>query len=162
MGIHTGVLMLGTVGEPQRMDGTVIADAVNAAARLENLTKRYGVMLIVSEPVLRTLEDGARAGARLLGAVRVKGKRDAITLYEVFEGDPAESAQLKRQTRADFETGLQHFKSGEFALAQQAFAHVLSAHPQDPAALYYHKQSEFYGTHAPPSDWDGIEVLTEK
>jgi two-component system sensor histidine kinase ChiS len=162
IGIHVGVLMLGTVGEPQRMDGTVIADTVNAAARLESLTKRYGVMLIVSEPVLHALGDGARDGVRWLGAVRVKGKRDSITLYEVFEGDPAESAQLKRQTRADFETGLQHFKDGEFTLAQQAFTRVLSAHPQDPAALYYRKQSEFYCAHAPPPDWDGIEVLTEK
>jgi class 3 adenylate cyclase len=162
IGIHVGSLMLGTVGEPQRMDGTVIADVVNAASRLESLTKRYGVMLIVSEQVWRALDHAEQYSARRLGVVRAKGKRDPITLYEVFEGDATDGAQLKRQTRAEFETGLRHFKDGEFALAQQAFAQVLSAHPQDPAALYYHKQSEFYSTHAPPPDWDGIEVSTEK
>ena len=49
VGLHTGSLMLGTVGARDRMDGTVISDAVNLASRVENLTKTYGVPLIVTE-----------------------------------------------------------------------------------------------------------------
>jgi two-component system sensor histidine kinase ChiS len=162
IGIHVGVLMLGTVGEPQRMDGTVIADVVNAASRLESLTKRYGVMLIVSEQILRALDHAENYGVRWLGAVRVKGRRAPITLYEVFEGDPVESAQLKRQTRADFETGLQHFKRGEFVAAQALFAHVLQQHSHDSAAAYYREQAKFYCMRGTPPDWDGVEMLLEK
>ena len=53
VGLHTGTLMLGTIGDDARMDGTVISDTVNLASRLEGLTKRYGASLIVSEQTLQ-------------------------------------------------------------------------------------------------------------
>lgn len=89
IGVHTGNLMLGTVGEPERMDGTVIADAVNTASRLESLTKRYGVTILASAEAI------AKSGfaekhpmhIRLIGRVRAKGKTSAVELYEVFDDE---------------------------------------------------------------------------
>jgi len=162
IGLHAGQLMLGTVGEPERMDGTVIADAVNTASRLESLTKRFGVTTIVSEPTLSAAGDLNGLAVRRLGRVRAKGKQESVTLYEVFEGDPEAAARLKRETRADFEEGLSLYQTGQFAEAQACFERVLHAHTGDAAAEYYRAQTARFITHGAPEDWDGVEALTEK
>jgi two-component system sensor histidine kinase ChiS len=58
--VHWGRMMLGTIGEPRRMDGTVIADSVNIAARLEQMTKRLGVGVLVSQTLLERAADLAQ------------------------------------------------------------------------------------------------------
>lgn len=100
IGIHTGTLMLGTVGEPERMDGTVIADAVNTAARLESLTKRYGVTILASADAIEKsgFAENHPAHIRLIGTVRAKGKTAAVALYEVFD----EEAVAASDSRSSF------------------------------------------------------------
>jgi len=74
IGINTGSLMLGTIGGHSRMDSTVISDAVNLASRLENLTKTYGVSLLISYHTFASLSDPMQYKMRLIGRVKVKGK----------------------------------------------------------------------------------------
>ena len=78
IGIHTGKLMLGTIGEKERMEGTVISDAVNTAARLEGLTKRYGVNIIISGDTLSRLEQLGKYSHRILDRVKVKGRLQPV------------------------------------------------------------------------------------
>lgn len=83
IGINTGDLMLGTLGEANRMEGTVIGDAVNAAARLEKLTKYYNLPLLISEHTLNALKDPSIYCINAVGKVLVKGKSQPISVYEV-------------------------------------------------------------------------------
>ncbi len=82
--IHHGSTMLGTLGEAERMETTVISDAVNLAARLESLSRRYGVIMLISGDVYYALDDDTRELCREIDLVRVKGKNNAASVFEVM------------------------------------------------------------------------------
>jgi class 3 adenylate cyclase len=82
-GLHTGHLMLGVIGEVERLQGTVISDAVNLAARLDQLTRTFDSAIIISEQTLQHLNCPAVYSTRFLDRVRVKGKQTFVSIYAV-------------------------------------------------------------------------------
>ncbi|HJW68452.1 MAG TPA: AAA family ATPase, partial [Candidatus Binatia bacterium] len=103
IGIHTGPLMLGTVGSPDRMETTVIGDTVNVASRIENLTRRFGAALLITGETHGRLSDAARASCRIVGRFRMKGKTATTAVYEVVDADGPPARLAKRRTLAAFE-----------------------------------------------------------
>jgi len=137
IGLNTGPLMLGTVGGPNRMDGTVISDAVNLAARIEGLTKVYGSTLLITDQTYQKLEDISQYNIRVIDRVTVKGKTEAVTVYEVFDGDSPTVIELKEKTLVDFEEGCVSYHGGNLNRAKDYFEKVLSTNPHDEAAHVY-------------------------
>lgn len=135
-GVHIGPLILGTIGYEQRMQTTVISDSVNLASRLEGLTKRFGVEVIVSDAVLNALDRRERFELRSLGRMRVKGKRREVSIFELLSGAPEPELEARLRTRRRFERGIEHMLAGELGAAVAAFREVLREDPTDPAATY--------------------------
>ncbi len=159
IGLHTGNLMLGTIGESERMETTVISDAVNLAARLEGLTKLYGVGILVSEATISQLSDGENYTYRFLDRVRVKGKKQPIAIYELYDEKLKISNQIKTKTKKRFQEAVLAYSQGNFVVAQGIFQKILRINPQDRAAMLYLKRCQRYQKIGVPQEWEGVTNL---
>jgi two-component system sensor histidine kinase ChiS len=122
----------------------------------------YGASIVMSQDALFSLESPTQYQFRFLDRVRVKGKTEPVSVFEVFDGEPLEIVSLKLKTQTDFEKGLLHYHSQEFTQAKSFFETVLVENPKDRAAQLYLKRSIHFEEYDVPPDWEGIEALTEK
>ncbi len=162
IGLHTGPLIMGIIGDTKRNDPAVISDTVNSAARVEGMTKHFGANIIVSGDSLELMTDPSGFNFRYLGKVRVKGKQKALEIYECIDGDSIESISLKLETKTHYDQGIELFFDSQFNEASTAFEWVLYKNPGDSVAHYFNDQSKKYAILGAPEDWKSGTVMHEK
>lgn len=153
--IHAGPAIVGNVGSKRQVNYMILGDTVNAAARVESLTKLYRVPILLTQNVVDRLTD--RPPLRLIDRVTVKGRLSSLSLYEVARPqDPAH-----RQTTWDeYHVALGLYFGGDFRAARRRFQQL-------------HKECDDGPSHAlaerclaleanPPENWDGAFVLQSK
>jgi class 3 adenylate cyclase len=162
VGLHTGHMMVGIVGEVDRMQGDAISDHVNLASRLEGLTQFYDVSLVISSATHERLLDPGKYKIRYLDKVCVKGKEEAIRLYEVFDADPPELQLLKLETQADLVRAQELYYAREFVSAQIELFKVLGRNPTDKVAWHFLVQAAQSLKDGVPETWTGDTVMITK
>lgn len=161
IGISSGEVVAGNIGSQKRMDYTVIGDGVNLSARLESATKEYGCDIILSEYTYSLCCD--RLWVRELDRIRVKGKNQAVSIYELIgESDVPLNDSTKRFL--DFyAAGRQAYLNRDFEKALTYFeqAYPLKS-PTDQAVSIHLDRAAYYRNNPPPEWWDGVHTLTTK
>jgi class 3 adenylate cyclase/HAMP domain-containing protein len=160
--VHTGKVMLGTIGEDERMDGTVISDTVNLASRLEGLTKVFGSNVLISDTVFKNLKNPERYFIRLVDKARVVGRKDPVTLYEVCDADGKDMIALKKMTYDDYTRATECFYEQAFTTAEKLFAKVVALNDNDiPAKLFLEKTRSLMKAGILPG-WNGVSHYDSK
>lgn len=162
VGIHTGSLMLGTIGNANRMETTVISDTVNLASRMEDLTKVYGSSIIISQQMVDLSKTPDAYHYRFLDTVQVKGKSAPVSILEVLDGLPEEHFNRKMETKEIFEEGIKNYQNKNFKQASKQFKTVFDKNESDKAAKFYLNRINYFLQYGAPKDWNGIEVLDYK
>jgi Adenylate and Guanylate cyclase catalytic domain len=164
IGVSTGQLTLGTIGGAERLKCGVIGDAVNVAARIESLTKRYRVRLLISGQAYAGLGPPLRRATRLIDRVRVAGHGEPIELFEVFEADPPLVREQKRNSLGRWETAVEHYSAGRFSEALSVLTELRASSTleEDGVLAMYLARTRQHLTSPPGPGWDGIETISEK
>ena len=162
IGAHTGHIMVGMIGEAARMEGDVLSDNVNLTARLEGLSKYYGVSFLVSGELVEKLSSREKYHIRFLDKVQVKGRESPIMIYEVFDADADFLKEKKLETLEAFAQGQQMYFHQDFRQAMICFEDILRISPDDHAARFYLSRSQHFLKNGVPQDWQGIERRTVK
>ena len=162
IGIHWGHMMVGIVGEKGRMSGDALSDNVNLTARLEGLTKFYGVSLLISESAFNCLKNPKKYQIRFLDRVSVKGRDEPINVYEVLDGEVDSVRELKLKTQGNFALGLECYRLGGLVAAKDYFEKVLAVNSSDKTAQLYLERIDKLTVTGVPKNWDGVWAFTQK
>ncbi|HJT46327.1 MAG TPA: adenylate/guanylate cyclase domain-containing protein [Chthoniobacterales bacterium] len=163
IGINHGEAVVGNIGsyEPhERLDPTVIGDAVNLASRLEALTRQYQVDILVGSSARELVRDEFLF--RSVDVIQVKGKTKPV---EVFALVGARNDQLDPdflKWLKSYEEGVVNFRGRKFSEAKILFSQFLEFYPDDYLAKMYLERALRYEKAPPDASWNAVEVFTKK
>lgn len=140
MGIHSGPTMIGTLGEPERFEATVLSDAVNVASRIEMISKALEVRVIASEELRRSLKNSNQWTWRYLGPFQLKGRILPVILYELLDAEP--EMITRKRTLIDFESAVHKLIENRVLEALLLLESIVRTDPGDPVARFFYDKAQ--------------------
>jgi len=165
IGLNTGPASVGNMGSALHHAYTALGDTVNLSSRLEGLNKEYGTHILVNESTYAAVK-GAGFLFRELDIIRVKGKLQPVTIYELvgkladLQQDP-KFTELQQRLR-EFAAARELYRRRDWQQAQHAFQEILDRTPDDGPSRMYWKRCQEYLFDEPPVGWDGVFTMTHK
>jgi adenylate cyclase len=165
IGLNTGPASVGNMGSALHHAYTALGDTVNLSSRLEGLNKEYGTHILVNESTYAAVKDAGFL-FRELDIIRVKGKLQPVTIYELLgkladlQQDP-KFTELQQRLR-EFAAARELYRRRDWGQAQHALQNILDRTPDDGPSRMYWKRCQEYLFDEPPVGWDGVFTMTHK
>jgi adenylate cyclase len=160
IGVNHGEVIVGNIGSQDRMDPTVIGDAVNLASRLEALTRTYGVDMLIGASAAELVRD--EVYLRSVARVQVKGKTKPVDVFTLVCARGEETGPEFLKWLETYEEGLEKFRSRDFTQGKILFSRFLEFYPDDFLAKMYLDRALEYEQQPPDEAWNAVEVFKKK
>ena len=160
IGLNTDTVVSGNIGSQKRMDYTMIGDGVNLASRLESACKQYFSRILISEFTFAKLKGTYLT--READKVIVKGKTEAVKIYEVLDYHTPETFPNLRDAVMLFKEGLNTYREMKWDVATGLFEKAAALNPNDKLTRMYIERCAYMKEHPPGDDWDGVWVMKTK
>lgn len=165
IGVNTGMASVGNMGSALRYGYTALGDTVNLSSRLEGLNKEYGTHILINETTHAAAKNDGLV-FRELDLIRVKGKLQPVTIYELVgrmgEDSVYGSAEETCARLELFQEARALYRQRRWEDAQKTFQTILDKWPGEGPSRTYWKRCQEYLFDEPPSGWDGVFTMTHK
>jgi adenylate cyclase len=160
IGLNHGEVLAGQIGAATRSEFTVIGDAVNAASRLEGMTKEFHTDLAIGESVAELLDDSFLT--RRLGRIQLKGKKKPMMVFEVLGRRSKRDTTWTDEDLSLYHEAFERFLARDFEPAAEGFTKCAERHPKDSCVQRYLQAAQEFHLTPPTEDWDGRVVMETK
>lgn len=135
IGLHTGQVLIGVIGDKKRLSATVIADSVNSASYLEKLNRELGTNLLFSKPTLNALQKDFDINYRYVGTFELS-KDNKISVFECLDCYDDKKKAVLKENKLEFENAVRCYELGGIN-CKKIFEKCLERDKSDKVSTYY-------------------------